>query len=184
MTRGKKNKKMKQEKYHSEEQKEIFRFVCTLIIVILIILIVYFLTRIFVTKDLLNQENNDTEVTEGTINYNITMIGSMLNKPEDEYYVMIYNTENLRSIYYSGIITMYQQNEDALKVYFANLNNELNRKFYDPENVNLDVRNISDLKVGDLTLLKVRDGQIVETFESEEEIASELEYIENEDTQN
>lgn len=179
-----KEKKVKQEKYRSEEQNEIIRFIRILIIVVVLILGIYFLTRIFVTKDLFNNEEPENEITAGTINYNVTLIGSMLNKPEDEYYIMIYDTENVRSIYYSGIINSYGNNEEPLKVYFANLNNELNKKFYDPENENLDVNNISDLKVGDLALVKVRNGSIVETFNTEEQIASELEYIESEDTAN
>ena len=179
-----KEKKVKQEKYRSEEQNEIIRFIRILIIVVVLILGIYFLTRIFVTKDLFNKEEPENEITAGSINYNVTLIGSMLNKPEEEYYVMIYDTENVRSIYYSTLISNYGNNEEPLKIYFANLNNELNKKFYDPENENLDVNNISDLKVGDLTLIRVRNGSIVETFNTEEQIASELEYIESEDTEN
>lgn len=179
-----KTKKVKQEKYRSEEQMEMIRFIRILIIVIIVILGIYFFTRIFVTKDLLNEENNETEVTEGTINYDRTMVGSMLNKPEEEYYVIIYNSENLRAVYYSGLVTKYLQNEDHLRVYFADLNNELNTRFYDPENANLDINNISDLKVGDITLIRVRNGSIAEALTSEEDIASELEYIESEDTEN
>ena len=51
-----KEKKVKQEKYRSEEQNEIIRFIRILIIVVVLILGIYFLTRIFVTKDLFNNE--------------------------------------------------------------------------------------------------------------------------------
>ena len=183
-TKKEKTKKIKVEKYRSDEQMEMIRFIRILIIVVILIVAVYFFTRIFATKDLLNNNEDETPIVEGTVNYNITMIGSMLNKPEEEYYVMIYNTENLRSIYYSGLMTVYTQNEEPLKIYFADLNKELNQKFYNPENVNLEVNNISDLRVGDLTLIKVRNGNIDEVFTEEEDIASELEYVESEDTVN
>lgn len=182
MTKGK-PKKIKQEKYRSEEQLEMIRFIRILIIVIIIILGIYFFTRIFVTKDLLNKEEDNTEITEGTINYTMTLIGSMLNKPEDEYYVIVYNADDIRSVYYSGLVSNYNRNEEALTVYYANLGNELNQKFYDPENINLEANQISDLRVGDLTLVRVENGEIAEIFDSEEDIATELAYIENEDTE-
>lgn len=184
MTKKDKGKKIKLEKYHSEEQMEIIRFIRILVIVIVLIIGIYFFTRIFVTKDLLNNSKNEAEITEGTVNYNITLIGSLLKKPESEYYVMIYDTENLRSIYYSGLMTNYAQNENALKVYFADLHKELNKKFYDPQNVKLEVSKISDLRVGDLTLIKVKNGKIEKVLNNEEEIATELEYKPSEDTEN
>ncbi len=179
-----KPKKIKQEKYRSEEQLEMIRFIRILIIVIIIILGIYFFTRIFVTKDLLNNNDEEREITEGTVNYTRTLIGSMLNKPEEEYYVIIYNSEDIRSIYYSGIVSAYENNEEPLKVYYADLNNELNKKFYNSENSNLNVDDISELKVGNLTLVKVKNGQIAEIFANEEDIATELAYIKSEDTEN
>lgn len=184
MAKEKKAKKIKQEKYRSEEQTEIIRFIRILIIVIIFVLAIYFLTRIFVTKDLLNDDNKEQETITGTINYNVTSIGSMLNKAEDEYYVLIYDTENIRSIYYSGLMSNYTRGENALKVYYADLNNELNQKFYDPENINLEVSNISNLRVGDLTLVKVNNGQITEILGNEDEIAKELAYVAPKDVEN
>ena len=184
MAESKKTKKLKEEKYYSEEQTEVMRFVKILIVVIILIVIVYFLTRIFVTKDLLNSSEEETPITEGTINYTVTSIGSLLNKPEEEYYVIIYDTENLRSAYYSGLVTNYNNNEGALKVYYANLNSEFNSRFYDPENINLDVSNISDLRVGDITLLKIENNRITESWDNEEQIAEELAYTRVEDTEN
>ena len=183
MAKKEKSDKIKVEKYRSEEQTEMIRFIRILVIVIILILGIYFFTRIFVTKDLLNKDDEEREVIEGSINYNVTMIGSMLEKPEEEYYVMIYSTEDLRAVYYSGIMSGYSRNEEPLKIYFADLNKELNKKFYDSENINVDVTNLSDLKVGDVTLLKIRNGEIAEAFTDEESIASELAYIEPEDTE-
>ncbi len=179
-----KSKKIKEEKYRSEEQTEMLRFIRILLIVIVLIVGVYLFTRIFVTKDLFSQNDTTPTVNEGSINYEVTLIGSLLNKPETEYYVIIYDAQNLRSVYYSNLITNYKLNQDALKVYFANLDNELNQKFYDPENVNVDITNISDLKVGDLTLIKVSNGAIEQIWTNEASIAEELQYIESTDTEN
>ena len=179
-----KKEKIKQEKYRTEEQTEIIRFIWILVIVIVLIVGVYFATRIFVTKDLLNNEETDNDVVEGSINYNVTLIGAMLNKPEEEYYVIIYDTENLRSVYYSSLVNNYIRNEEHLKVYHANLSNELNAKFYDPENITTQIDSIADLKVGDITLIRVRNSALQEILTEEESIATALAYINEEDTEN
>lgn len=173
-------KKVKQEKYRSEEQMEIIRFIRILIIVVVLILGIYLITEIFVKED---SKNNENEITEGKINYDKTLIGSSLNKPEKEYYVLIYSSEDLRAAYYSGIASKYLQNKEHLRVYYADINNELNQDFYDKENVNLNVSNIKDLRVGDVALIKVKDGKITKALGTEEEIAKELKYIESEDTE-
>lgn len=174
--------KIKKEKYQTDDQKEITRFLITLLIVIFILVGIYFFTRFFVKKDLNN--SSESEITEGTIIYTTTLIGSMLNKPEDEYYVIAYDIDNLRAIYYNSLISNYSQNEDALKVYYADISNVLNQKFYDPENINLDTDNISELKIGDLTLIRIRRGEIAEILNSEDDIAEALRYIASEDTEN
>ena len=113
MAKEKKAKKIKQEKYRSEEQTEIIRFIRILIIVIIFVLAIYFLTRIFVTKDLLNDDNKEQETITGTINYNVTSIvdkqmyerltisqysiiynNIMPYKQEKEVYHIIYDTSN------------------------------------------------------------------------------------------
>ena len=176
-----KRKKVKQEKYRTEEQMEMIRFIRILLIIVVLILGIYFLTKAFFTEA---STNNENEIVEGTINYDKTLIGSSLNKPEKEYYVLIYSSENLRAAYYSGIASKYLQNKEHLKVYYADLNNELNKDFYDKENVNLNGSDISSLKVGDVALIKVKNGKITKTFGTEDEIAKELKYVESEDTEN
>ena len=100
MTKNK-QKRIKQEKYESEEQLEVKRFILILVILIIIILGIYFLTRIFVTKDLLNNNKKEETTIEGSINYDTTLIGNIYNKPVNEYFVLIYNSEDLNSIYYT-----------------------------------------------------------------------------------
>lgn len=176
MTKKSKTKRIKTEKHQTEEQNEIIRFVRILVIIIILVLGVYLFTRIFVTKDLFNKDKEPDTVTPGTINYNVTNIGSMFNKNEKEYYVMLYNSKDVNAVYYSGLITTYQRNEDAIKIYFADLNNELNKKYVSEENENVNTSDLTTFKVGDLALLKIKEGQISKSLTSEEDIASELAY--------
>ena len=171
MTKKNKTKRVKNG-YRSEEQTEIIRFITILVVLIALVLVVYFFTRMFVTKDLFNKEEEKT--TAGAINYNIATIGTMLNRVEDEYYVMIYNTENANASYYNSLVSRYKQNEKPLTVYMVDLNNELNKKYYDKEHSNLNAKDLENFRVSDVALLKVKNGKVVKALEAEDKIDSEL----------
>lgn len=175
---NKKSRKTNKISYQNESSEEIIKFIKLLIIVIIIILGIYFLTRAFVVKDLFNKdEASQKEYTTGAIDYNTTIIGSILHKPEEEYYVIIYDSSKSTSIYYNSIVSRYTNNKDAKKVYFADLNNELNKKFYDNEHPNINTTDFDKLKFGDLTLLKIRKGKITKALDKDTEIKEELKYI-------
>lgn len=168
--------KIKQEKYYSDDQVEVIKFIKILIVIVIIILGVYFFTRIFVSKDLFNDKNDSTNVIPGSINYDTTIIGAMLNKPEDEYYVFLFDMKDPNAVFYSGLITSYKRNEKALRVYVVDLNNELNKKFVKDDN-NLNTSEIEEFAVKDFALLKISKGKIVEALSDIDKISTKLSYI-------
>ena len=178
MTNKKNNKKIKMEKYETEEQVELKQIIKILIIIIILVIGVYFLTRIFVTKDLFNKKAEESKTTPGTINYSTTLIGNMFNKEDKEYYVIMYDTEDLQAAYYSGFISNYSRNTNALNIYFANLNNPLNKRYVteNADEVNINTTNFEEFKVGKLGLIKISEGKITKTLTNEDEISKELEY--------
>jgi len=176
MTKNKINR-IKNERIESEEQIEIKRFIIILLILVIFVVGIYFFTRIFVTKDLFGNkdENNNTPIS-GTVDYDTTLIGAMLSKPEEEYYVLAYKSEDITSdVYYGGLVTNYRKSTKALKVYTADLSNELNKKYYDNKNVNTS--SLETLKLGDVTLLKISKGKIVAVYTKEEDITKQLKYV-------
>lgn len=177
MANKKSNKRIKMDKYETEEQVELKQFIKILIVLIILVVGVYFLTRIFVTKDLFNKKD-ETNTTAGSINYNTTLIGNMFNKADKEYYVLMYDTEDIESAYYSGFISNYSKNTNALTVYFANLNNPLNNKYVvdNADEVNINTTNFEEFRVNKIALLKISDGKITKSMTNVEDIAKELEY--------
>jgi hypothetical protein len=175
MTKKEKTKRIKKETYHTEEQEEVIRFVKILVIVIILVLVVYLFTRLFVTKDLLNNSTTEKEVTAGSVDYDAMIIGTMLSK-SDDYYVILYNSEDLNSVYYSGLVNAYSNNDDALKVYTIDLSNELNKSYVtdNESEINLKTTDLSKFKVGNLALLKISNQKITKALTTEEEIAEEL----------
>ncbi len=177
MAKKVKTKRIKRESLRTEEQTEIIRFVWILGILIILILGVYFFTRIFVTKDLTKKDNNESTVVPGEIDYNITLIGAMFTKPEKEYFVIMYDSKDINAVYYSGLASAYGRNSKALKVYTADLNNELNKKYVNKDEVNVNTSDLNSFKVGNLALLKIKEGKVEKAYTSESEIAKVLEYV-------
>ena len=172
-TEKKNNKHLKQDKYVSDDAKEIRRFVIILFSVIVIVLIVYAISRVLI------DEPDDTYIrntTAGVIDYDMVSVGTMLNRNYDEYYVAIYDEEDPRAVYYSTIITLYTNTDDAIKVYYCNIGNYLNQKYKvsDDGQTNPDATSISELALGDLTLIKVENGEIAEYLEGLDAIREEF----------
>lgn len=165
-------KKLAKQVNITEEQAVLKKFVIIVLILIVLIVGIYFFTRAFVTKDL--KDNKTNETTEVTFDYSKIILGTLLNRPYDEYYVIAYNSEDLQVNYYANMISMYSSKEDAKKIYVADLNDSLNEKFYNKSETNPSAKKVEDLKLGDLTLIKIKDKNIVKYVEGTQNIKSEL----------
>ena len=163
----------KGEKYISEDAKEVRNFLIILFSIIIVVLIVYGVSKIFIKDQALETEKT---VTEGKIDYVIVSVGTMFNRNYDEYYVAIYDEENPRAVLYSAIITKYINNEDSAKVFFCDLGNKLNSKYYVGEEgqSNPNAQNINELAFKDLTLVKIENGKIVKYIEDFDTFKEEL----------
>ena len=165
---GKKN-----EKYISDESKEMRNFLIILFSIIIVVLIVYGVSKIFIEDD---TPATGRTVTAGAIDYDKVSIGTMLNRNYSEYYVAIYDEEDPAAVLYSMIITNYLEEENAIKVFYCDLGNRFNQAYYvgsDGE-TNPDASNISELALGDLTLIKVENGEITEYIEGLDAIKAEF----------
>ncbi len=161
MAETKKNvKNIKQNTYNNDT--EISKLIKLIIVVSLIVLIFYGLTV------LVNQEKEvENPDTPASIQYDEILIGNVLKQPNEEYYVMIYDDEDYDTSLYSTYLDLYKQKDEAIRIYTSQLNNPLNQNFK-AEKSNLDISDISDLKVQSSTLLKINNGKIEEFYEGEE----------------
>ena len=96
--------KNKVKKYETEEQMEVKKFIFVLLGIVLIVVGIYFFTRAFVTKDLFKQAS-DVTYTSGTVNYDVAVVGTMLNRSDKEYYVVAYSSENNNATYYNTLLS-------------------------------------------------------------------------------
>lgn len=172
--KSKKKKTINADKYVSDESKEMRNFLIILFSIIIVVLIVYGVSRIFIDEEPAEQEN---PIQEGEIDYDVVSIGTMLNRNYSEYYVALYDAEEPQAVMYSAIITKYLESEDALKVFFCDLSNPLNSDYYVGADgqTNPDAKDISELALGELTLIKVENGEITEYLEGLDAFKTEFE---------
>ncbi|MBQ8659791.1 MAG: hypothetical protein IJ475_03030 [Bacilli bacterium] len=146
----------------TEETNELKKFLIVIVVVLLCVGGIYLVTRAFVTKDLFKDEEPTTEeVTPVVPNYDIAIMGTMLNRPEDTYYVVIYNTvEGDYVADMSALVSSYNAKDGHKHIYTVDLSDYMNQSYYDPENVNVKAKTLEEVKVGDITLIKVKKGKI------------------------
>lgn len=173
-----KNKKEKKVTYKTEEQKEIVKFIVLVVVIGLCVGGIYLFTRVFVTKDINKNEDTTQEEVTGAINYNMTIIGTLLTRPYDEYYALAYDSQAVSSLKYQAIYSAYmnKQDEDLTKLYYIDLSNIMNESYIadESEETNPDAESLEDLKLGEFTLIKIKKGKIVKYLEDPFEIKKEL----------
>lgn len=158
-----KSKKANQNKvtYRTSEQDEMIKFIVVILVVLLCVGGIYLFTRAFVTKDLFKDDVETSEVVqEGQVNYDVAIMGQLLNRPYKEYYAVIYDSEGDYSFDMYSLVANYSNIKNHKHIYTIDLANELNKSYYDAEKVNKDAKTVSEMKVGDITLVKVKNGKI------------------------
>lgn len=168
--------KNKQVKFETEEQKEIKKFICVLVGLIVIVVGIYFFTRAFITKDLFDNNKNEISYQEGAFNSDIATVGTMLNRPYEEYYLIAFDSDGTKVNYYNTLVSKYMSSKDSLKIYHIDLANELNKKYVavEDEKITTKFDSISNLKLGEITLVKVKNKKVVKFLTNIEDISKEL----------
>ena len=136
-----------------------------LVIVVTVIFVIFYGITVLVNKKEENKGNNSGQTV--SIQYDEILIGNILTQPNDEYYVMIYDTDNYDNVVYDSYLQLYKKKEDSLRFYTAQLDNIFNKIFKDDE-ANLDVKDIQQLKIKSSTLLRIKNGKIIAHYENDQ----------------
>lgn len=156
----KKEKKVKRLNIQTTEQSELKSFFIVILVVLLGVGGLFLATKAFVTKDLFGKEEKEEKIAAGEVNYDVTIMGSLLNRPYKEYYAVIYDTTGEYVYDMSSLVDAYKNVKSAKHIYTIDLDNKLNKDYYDPKKVNPKAKKLEDIKLGDITLIKVKDGKI------------------------
>ena len=172
-------KKAKLIKTEKKEEKQIekdtysLKNLLTIIILIVVTLgIFYFITTLVVDP----VEQNDINNTITEIDSTKITLNNLLNRKESEYYVLATKeSTNLQVNYimlYNNYINEYKKEEKALPFYNVDLNDALNKN-YIGEKLNIS-NEVSEIKLNDEVLFKVKDGKIEKYFVGSKDILNVL----------
>ncbi|MBO7246930.1 MAG: hypothetical protein J6V02_01105, partial [Bacteroidaceae bacterium] len=114
------------------------------------------------------KENQDEVKIE--INYDVATVGTILNRPYDEYLVLLYNSKESEAAYYSTLLANYTGDK---KVYFVDLSLKTNEA-YVGEKASGKFSEVKEAKFSGPTLLDIKNGKVEKFLESKEEIKNAL----------
>lgn len=159
-----KKKKLKSINYESNDTKEIKSLIIITIVVIAIAVGLFFLT---------NYLNNKKANSNINIDYDTCIVGNMFNRPYNEYYVFLYSSTDKNASTYKGLITSYKDKDDALKVYYIDMNDKFNSAYLS-ETSNKKPTESSEVKINESALILIKDGKVEKYYESLEDYKNAL----------
>lgn len=165
---NKNNNKIRQKKVLNEDMNLVRNIIILLIIVVGISLGIYFLTDNMIKKE---NKNKDTK-TETKIDYDIATIGTMFNRIEDEYYVLIYSKENDGSNL-DSVLATYRSSDNYIKTYYVDLDKKVN-SFVLGEELNQKPSTSNEVKVKEATLYQINNGKVVKCYSGVDNIVNIL----------
>mgnify|MGYP004578836663 CR=1 FL=1 len=142
----------------SKGEKDVFfKFITTLVVLVLLGILVYFLIGVFYTKEIDFKSDNKKDTTEDvTIDNSTITLGQIFDQSEDEYYVLVYDVNDDKSIIPSWLSIFESKNSNAT-IYKVDSKNKFNSEFLTNENGNKNATTYSDLKVKSPTLIKINN---------------------------
>ena len=153
-----KSQKLKKKKYESEDTKEIKSLILIIFGILIVIVGLYFLT----TKALNKKEDTPSEAN---FNYSVATVGTMFNRPYDEYYVFLYSSKDSNATQYQALVSNYTSKEDAKKIYTVDLSKNTDDK-YISETSNHNPTNPSEVKIKDSALVLIKNGKVDKYYET------------------
>lgn len=173
-----KGKVEKEKKGNIQEGYSLKSLIKILLIISILFCLFYFLTM------LLAKPNTKEEQIQSVIDNSKITMNQLLNRSEDEYYVLafkesLYKKSNYVSAdyvkIYNSYINEYTKAEDSLNFYYIDLDDAFNKKYFGKK---LNITNdMAEIVLNDEILFKIEDGKIEKTYVGKEQIIDKLSRI-------
>lgn len=143
------------------------------ILVAVILIVFYFLTS-YLTGNLKlggnkATNNNTTDSTPATIQYDEILAGETFNMNYNDYYVLFYDFDDSTGAIYKAMVSNFKTIHTTSKIYTVDLSKSINDT-YTGETSNPNADKIEDLKIKGPTLIRIKDGSNVSYTEGKDEI--------------
>ena len=158
----------------SDSTDEIRKLLIIIGAVCAVMLAFYFITEVVVKNKKNSNNNNQNDIkVEPVIQYEQILMGSLFNQNESDYYVFVYDKDDVMLDLYNQYISSYNKLDSHLKVYKVNLSEDFNKSYIGEES-HLSGGNIKDVKVTGTTLIRIKDKEIRSSYENSEDITKKL----------
>ena len=146
-----------------------------LILIVAVIFSIFYIITLFVTKkDDDAKQTNDENVSETVIDYDKILAGNILSQKNTEYYVLVCFKDDSYVDYYKNYLNYYSMNvEGAVPYYFVDINNTLNSSYVFDTSI-LNVTDAKKFKFSQTTLLRIKEGKVISSYEGYDNISSKL----------
>ena len=126
-----------------------------IVVALLLILAIFAGITIFATRD-------KKEKVETNIQYTKIIAGSILNRSEEDYYVLVEAKDDSNISTYESLIDTYTKKADSKRVYIVDLSDPFNSNYIGEEN-KINFEDINDTKFSETVLLHVINNKISST---------------------
>ena len=138
--------------------KEVKEGVILVGVLLLIVLVIYLLTIGAQKIGMFDEGYTTPEVQTAVISYDSTIAGSIFNKVDNEYYVLIADFSGNENIYLKNLMSIYKDKEKHLSIYSVDLSSHFNKSIIGEES-NPSAQSVSELSVNEPTLIFIKDGR-------------------------
>lgn len=164
---------LKQSKLSNEEYDKVKGFIVLVVIIGIFVGLLFFLNGNFVTKDL-KEDETTTTTTEAEYDSKLILASEFLSLSDKSYYVLFYDADNTdEKAFAEEFINKY--NVSAVPLYKVELNDLMNKKYYDPNGTeNTKPKNSDELVITKTTLIKVNKKKVSSFITDKNEIGKLL----------
>ena len=171
MAKKKQIKNKKKNETQVVSGNEMINLIKIILIVCAVLLVFYFITVLVNKKD----KETYTENTNATIQYNKILVGQILNRTETDYYVLVEKENDQYIDLYNYYLSNYIGENKKFKYYTVDLSDVFNGNHIGEQT--LLTGNVSEFKFVNSTLLRVKNGSIIESYDTRDSIVSYLENL-------
>lgn len=164
----KNDNKLKQKRVLNEDITLVKNIGILLVLVVGICLGIYYFTDSMIKKENKNSETKE----EVKIDYDIATIGTMFNRVENDYYVILYSKENDGNEL-DSVLATYRSSDNYIKTYFIDLDKKIN-SYVLGDNLVEKPSNSNEVKVKEATLYKISNGKVVKCYSGVDNIVNIL----------
>lgn len=159
----------KKEPVLNNDNYQVKSFIIIVIVLLVLSSILYFITNLVIKENKKDEDNKESQTVE--IQNEKILMGQLLNRTEDSYYVLAYVKDDQFMKLYETYLNQIKTNESSA-VYKIDLNEGLNKKYVQEETYISD--NLNELSVSETVLFEIKDKKIDNYYIGHEEIIDYL----------